>query len=694
MMIERALRPTPGDGADEQPSHALALEAASVYTLQVDLDSGRIQASDAFNCLIGHPPGQVLEWTDFTACIREEDRERIQIEAVRSLPPGRLFEDQFTLVTAVGALRRLLGRGQIVHDARGRPSSMLGVLVDVTDRWEAQHAYEVMVAVTDDAFVGTGADGLVTEWNRASERVFGWSPSQAMGRPLAELIIPERHRRAHADAFDRLLAGSRELPFARGPVDITALRADGNEFPAEITFAGLEVQGKLAFRAFVRDITQRKRMEARLVERALNDELTALPNRALLGDRLDQALSRLSRSDSSLAVLFIDVDRFKVINDSLGHAAGDQLLQSIAVRLHMTVRPTDTVARFGGDEFVVICEGVDEAEALGLAQRLLDALAEPIEVRSRNLHVGVSIGIVMAQAPGLRPEDLLRDSDAAMYQAKERGGARAALFDTATRTRAVTRLDLEADLRRAIERDELSVAYQPVLNLDGKTVHVEALVRWNHPTRGVISPADFIPVAEETGLILALGAQVLVKACSQVAAWDAAGVGGLAVAVNLSGRQLAQPDLVDIVCDALGAAGIGPERLWLEITESVLMEDTSGSAKVLTQLAALGVGLAVDDFGTGYSSLQYLRRFPVKQLKLDRAFVSGVARNADDTTIVRAVIDLAHALGLEAVAEGVETTEQLEALRAMGCDFGQGYLWSRAVAPDAIADLVRVTLVG
>jgi Amt family ammonium transporter len=295
----------------------------------------------------------------------------------------------------------------------------------------------------------------------------------------------------------------------------------------------------------------------------------------------------------------------------------------------------------------------------------------------------------MAKAPGRGADDLLRDADAAMYQAKHRGGGRAELFDTATRARAVTRLDLEAELRQAIEGQELTVEYQPVINLAGRTGHVEALVRWNHPTRGVICPADFIPLAEETGLIVQLGAQVLATACRQLAAWDSEGLHDLSVAVNLSGRQLVQPDLVEVVQDALCAAGIDPKRLWLEITESVLMEDKIAAEAVLGRLHALGVGLAVDDFGTGYSSLIYLRRFPVQQLKLDRAFVSGVARNGEDTAIVKAVIDLAHVLGLEAVAEGVETTEQLAALRAMGCDLGQGYLWSRPVPAAAIPGIVR-----
>jgi diguanylate cyclase (GGDEF)-like protein len=511
-----------------------------------------------------------------------------------------------------------------------------------------------------------------------------------MSRPVLELIVPERHRRSYAAAVNRILTGSPEIPVVSGPLEMIAMHADGREFPVEVSVAALHLQGGMAFGSFVRDISDRKRMEARLLERGLTDELTALPNRALLGDRLDRALSRLARSGSSLAVISVDVDRFKVVNDSLGHAAGDLLLRAIAVRFHAAIRPTDTVARFGGDEFVVICEDVDEVQALGLARRLLDALERPIELMNHRIHAGASMGIVLTQDPARAADDLLRDADAAMYRAKRNGGGRAELFDAATRIRALARLEMEADLRDAIDGGELHVEFQPILRLDPPGAHgVEALVRWNHAMRGRTAPSDFIPVAEETGLIVPLGAFVLDTACRQLAAWDAEGLEGLSVAVNLSGRQLAEAGIVDVVRNAVCAAGIEPGRLCLEITESVLMEDTTAAVTILGRLHELGVNLAVDDFGTGYSSLVYLRRFPVQQLKLDTVFISGLGRSREDTTIVKTVIDLAHALGLEAVAEGVETQEQLTALRAMGCDLGQGYLCSGPVAAPDIAGLVR-----
>ncbi|MHB8508115.1 MAG: EAL domain-containing protein [Candidatus Dormibacteria bacterium] len=661
-------------------SHALALEAASVYTYQLDPTTGRILASDALNELIGRAPGEVLDYVEFIAQVHPDDRDRFNLESLRELPPGHLYESPLTLLTAAAEERHFMVRGRVVHDAHGRATTIVGVAVDVTERWEAEQAYGLLVDVTNDAFVGMDGDGLVTEWNRAAERIFGWSTVAAVARPMAELIIPARYRAAFAITLKQVPSGGSASVPAGGPIEITAMRADGSEFPAEISLAALRLRRGMAFRAFIRDITQRKEMEARLRERALVDDLTGLPNRALVGDRLDRALSRLTRSDTSLAVLFVDLDRFKVINDSLGHAAGDELLRSVASRFRAAIRPADTVGRFGGDEFVVICEDVSEIEVSNLARRLLDALQSPILVENRQIHASVSIGIALTDSSERLAQDLVRDADAAMYRAKEHGGGRAEIFDHATRMRALARLDMEADLRRAIENEELHVEYQPLVDLQAQRTHgVEALVRWEHRTRGTVSPGEFIPVAEETGMILPLGAYVLRRACLQLAAWDALHLPELSVAVNLSGRQLARSDLVDVVSEALSLAGVPPRRLWLEITESVLMEDPNAAANTLTQLHRLGVNLAVDDFGTGYSSLMYLRQFPVQQVKLDRFFVSGLGRNPDDTTIVRAVIELAHALGIKALAEGVETPGQLAALREMGCDLAQGYLWSPAV---------------
>lgn len=428
---------------------------------------------------------------------------------------------------------------------------------------------------------------------------------------------------------------------------------------------------------------ERKRAQAAehaLLHQALHDSLTGLPNRALLIDRLSQALARRERRRLEAAVLFLDVDRFKWVNDSLGHAAGDALLVTAAGRFESVLRPGDTVARFGGDEFVVLCEDLEtELEALAVAERLSDVLAAPFHLKDREIRLSASIGIALSSSRHDTPDALLRDADAAMYRAKEKGRERIELFDDDMRTRAVARLETESALRRGLERGELTVYYQPIIEFaSGRAVGLEALVRWKHPERGLVQPSEFIPVAEETGLILGCGAAVLAEACTHVARWNERHPGRppLAVSVNLSAHQLLSGGLGGLVAGALERSGLEPRLLCLEITETVLMADAGASRAALEGLKDLGVMLALDDFGTGYSSLAYLRGFPVDVLKIDRSFVLGLGESAQDTAIVASVIALAHALGLRAVAEGVETSEQAARLQELGCDLAQGYHWS------------------
>ena len=428
----------------------------------------------------------------------------------------------------------------------------------------------------------------------------------------------------------------------------------------------------------------REAADAALERLALHDVLTGLPNRALFLDRVRHALAAARRPGASVAVLFADLDRFKLVNDGLGHGAGDQLLVLVAERMRSVVRPTDTVARLGGDEFALLCQDLDgPADAVAVAERVAEAMARPFLLGGTEVFVTASVGVVVGAAHE-GPESLLRDADAAMYRAKDRGRARHEVFDDAMRVAAVTRLRLSRDLRWALERDELHLVYQPVIDLGWRgTTAVEALLRWRHPVHGPVSPGEFIPLAEESGLIVPIGAWVLGQACRQAVAWEADGQ-VLTVAVNLSARHFCHPGLVDTVAGALRDSGLDPARLHLEITESAVMDEPEAAIEVMEELKALGVGLAIDDFGTGYSSLGYLKRFPVDALKVDRSFVGGLGSNLQDRTIAAAVVGLAHSLGLTAVAEGVETDQQLEELRALGCDSAQGFLWSRPVEPDAL----------
>jgi diguanylate cyclase (GGDEF)-like protein/PAS domain S-box-containing protein len=533
---------------------------------------------------------------------------------------------------------------------------------------------------SSDVITIVGSDGRVTYQSESMRRVFGYAPEDFVGCELAA--------RLHSDHTAALLAVL-ESPPPEGetaPLLTTKLRhGDGRWRDVEVAVTTLyEDPGVRGLVLNTRDVTERVALEAELRKRAWHDPLTGLANRALFTDRVDHALAVRAGDHRPLAVAFLDLDDFKSINDTLGHTAGDVLLRGIAERLTASVRPGDTVARFGGDEFALLFEGADASTAERIAERIIAGLLPPFRILDEEVHARASIGVAMAD--GLETtDDLLSGADTAMYVAKARGKSRYEFFEPRMRAVAVERSGLRTDLEWALQREELVVHYQPVVDVPTGVVQgFEALVRWQHPRRGLLGPGEFIDLAEESGLIVPIGAWVLRQACEQAVRWRRRTGRDLAMAVNVSARQLQHPGLVLEIGTALEAAGLEPGALVLEITESATVADTEGVLARLEELKALGVGLAIDDFGTGYSSLSYLRRFPVDQLKIDRSFVAGVAANGEDRAIAASVIGLAHALGIHVVAEGVETVKQLEWLSELRCDLAQGFNWLRPAPPDEI----------
>jgi len=505
-----------------------------------------------------------------------------------------------------------------------------------------------------------------------------------LGRPERELLGSLIHAHAHPHdraALDAVFGRPLLAETPARPRELRLLRAGGQVLwvllgVSVVTDAGGRPQHAVAQ---VVDITAAKEAEAKLLHQALYDPLTGLPNRVLIEDRLGHALDQCGRRSNGVTLLFLDLDHFKVVNDSLGHGAGDVLLVTVAERLQQVVRGGDTAGRFGGDEFVVVCEDeADEQRALALARRIAEALAVPCWVAGRQMTLSASVGIAIATDPGVRPQDLLRNADAAMYRAKEGGRARPVVFDEDMRVRAVTRLNVEADLRSGLERGDFVARYQPQLDLrTGRLVGFEALLRWQRPGNGVVLPDDFIGVAEDTGLIGPLGAWVLEEACTQAATWRVQRP-DLLMSVNVSARQIASTAFVGVVAGVLERTGLPPANLCLEVTESVLVVASATTVETLDGLRKLGVGISIDDFGTGYASLSYLVQFRPDVLKIDKLFVQGL-HEPMNAAIAEAVVHLAHRMGLTVVAEGVEHDAALRTLTDLGCDVGQGYLFSEAL---------------
>ncbi len=596
--------------------------------------------------------------------------ELVDIEAMKEGAADYLIKGQLTSALLARSIRYAMERSKTSQSLR-----------------ESEERYHRLVELSPDAII-VHTEGSIVFVNGAGVRLLAaTSSAELIGKPIINFVHAD-YRESVRKRIDQTLHENIEVPFAEEKF----VRVDGVEIQVEVGAVPFIYENEPAVQVVARDISARKLIEEKLIHDAFHDALTGLPNRALFKEHLMLAVQRAKKKDPYLfAVLFLDLDRFKNVNDSLGHAVGDELLIGIARRLETHIRPVDRVARFGGDEFAVLLDGIDEpSDATRVAKRLQSELQQPLNIRGHDVFTSASIGIAMSSTGYDGPDDVVRDADTAMYRAKTLGKARYEIFDLEMHSRAVALLKLETDLRLAVERQEFFVQYQPIMKLGTNRIHgFEALVRWQHPERGLLMPSEFITVAEETGLIIPLGRWVLWEACRQTKLWqeEFPGFESLTLSVNYSGKQFMQSDVIEQIKVILEETGFNPYLLQLEITESAVIENTKTITEMILQLRNLGIRLSMDDFGTGYSSLSYLHNFPIHTLKIDRSFISNKGE-VGDNEIVRTIIMLARNLGLDVVAEGVETTEQLAYLQALDCEYAQGFLFSKPLDPN----MVEITL--
>ena len=682
----------------EEAFHAALAEQASDVVVIVGADGVARYGSPSLMNALGYRPKEIVG-TDVSVYVHPDDKEeaRSALREVLDRPGVGSKPVVLRVRHKDGSWRHFEAVGTNMLD----DPSVGGVVVnawDITGRKLVEDELKLRdraIAASSNGIIitdPTRPDNPIIYVNQKFEQITGYGAAEAVGKNCRFLANADREQ----PGVDELRIAIREGREWSGP--LRNFRKDGTPFWNELYIAPVrDESGRVVnFIGVQKDVTERKLLEEKLAHQAFHDPLTDLPNRSLFLDRVDHALKRARRRGERVAVLFMDLDNFKVINDSLGHEVGDELLIAVAGRLSSCLRPVDTAARLGGDEFVVLLEDVeDPQEATKVAVRIEEALRAPFWVGGHHLFVTTSVGVALGGDDADRSGDLLRNADLAMYRAKEGGKDSHAVFEPGMNEKALERLGMEADLRRALDKEEFRVYYQPKVSLkSGRIVAQEALVRWEHPERGLVPPAEFIPLAEETGLIVPLGQWVLEEACRQAKEWQNLYPTdpSLRMSVNLSGAQFKRPDLGASVAEVLSETGLDPRDLILEITESMMVEDVGDALATLQELKSLGVKIAVDDFGTGYSSLSYLKRFPVDFLKIDRSFVEGLGRDSKDEGLVSASIELAHALDLEAIAEGVETEAQLEYLRSLGCDLAQGFYFQKPSPGDTTSESLAALL--
>ena len=666
----------------ERRFKALVSHAADIIVV-TDEDGLLRYVSPAFERILGRSADS-YKGVSMASFVHREDLSRIAAE----FPP--LLEDPSRVLRTV--LRGQDGDGRWRHfevtvtNHLGDPD-VRGIVGNLHDITELREAHERFRSAFENAPIGMGMcdlEGRIIQTNAAYGTILGRRPEDLVGMTISDITHPDDREWSSAELREFVSGGA-----ATYQTEKRYIHSDGRSVWAAVSISCVrdDEQQPMYLIAQAEDITERREMRERLAYAAIHDPLTGLPNRELFMDRVEVALRRAARTGHSIAVIFLDLDRFKLINDSLGHDVGDQVLRAVAARLSGVMRASDTLARFGGDEFTVLCDDVgDEGDAVDAAQRLVVAISQPLLLDSGEVFVSTSVGIALSGV-GESGSAMLRNADVAMYRAKERGPSHTEVYRVDDEQDVVSRLRTSNELHRALERNELELHYQPVVDLESETmVGMEALVRWRHPSRGLLLPFEFITLAEDSGLIVPLGAWVLREACRQTKQWQRARAdegreaSQLNVSVNVSAIQLADPGFARQVAEAVRDSGIDPDCLWLEITESALMREPDEAVEVLQGLRQLGVHVEIDDFGTGYSSMSYLQRFPVETLKIDRSFVEDLDHRSDNAAIVRAIIGLGESLGLSVIAEGVERQSQVARLRVLGCRVAQGYLFGRPIS--------------
>jgi diguanylate cyclase (GGDEF)-like protein/PAS domain S-box-containing protein len=676
---------------DSQRRLAEAQRIARIGSWEWDIPAGVEYWSEEMHRLLGREPQEgPVPIAEVVSIFHPEDRDWVEDRIRAALERSQPYDIVHRVIAADGQVRLFHSQAEVVRDQDGRALRMTGTAQDITQQRETQDQLALAAKVFENSIEGViiaDGEGRIQSVNRAFTIITGFTPEDVLGKRPA-VLDPARAAKASHRRIRQSLMSNGEW---RG--EINNRGKDGQLYPQWLTITAVrDERGRVAnYVMLLHDISDIKRSEEELKFLAHHDPLSGLPNRQLLRDRLEVALARAGRHQRPLAVLYVDLDNFKTVNDSLGHAVGDLLLQSVASRLVDAHQGRDTVARLGGDDFVVVLEEiVDAGQAEQAAAAILESLSRPYQIEGDDLYLTTSVGLALYPVHGAQPDVLVKNAELAMYRAKGAGKNSFLVYDRSMDDQVHKRLSLENALRKALEREEFVVHYQPRLDVAaGRILGMEALVRWQRPEAGLVPPGDFIPIAEETGLIAPIGQWVLRRACAQAQAWVAAGHPELLVAVNLSARQLLQANLLAMVESVLADTGLPPGNLELEITESAIMTNVKRAVDTLHGLARLGLRLVLDDFGTGYSSLYYLKHFPIQALKIDQHFVADIFRDPDDAAIVEAIISLAWSLKLEVVAEGVETPEQMRYLLDHRCHQMQGFLFSRPVPADQFELLLR-----